>query len=164
MKTTDKWLLIIVSGIVLLVIAAFVITLTRPEANYLPDDFPGNAAHNYLLAVQNEDYPRAYEYLSPTLTGYPASAAEFEQDIRERPWSFRDDYEVRLKVLVEDVIETNDRAYVDVQESRFYQNSIFSSSQSIRTFEMKLQFEYNAWKILDADRYFINCWKNKNGC
>jgi hypothetical protein len=71
MKSTDKFLIGIVVGIVLLVVAAFVITLARPEPTYQVEGTPESVAHNYLLALQKEDYQRAYGYLSPTLKGYP---------------------------------------------------------------------------------------------
>ena len=164
MKTSDKWLLVIVGGIVLLVIAAFLITLSRPEAEFLTDDSPGNAAHNYLLALQNEDYARAYEYLSPALEGYPESAAKFERDVRENEWAFRKDLDVRLNVAMDSVVESGDRAYVEVREARFNADSIFSTSQTTRTFEMTLLFENNAWKILDSEGYFASCWRRSGGC
>ena len=54
MKTTDKILIGIVAGIILLIIVALVVTLSRPEPTYQPEDTPEGIAHNYLLALQKE--------------------------------------------------------------------------------------------------------------
>ena len=37
--------------------------------------------HNYLLALQRQDYERARSYLSPTLSGYPADVEQFAADV-----------------------------------------------------------------------------------
>ncbi len=89
MKSTDKVLIAIVAGIVLLIVVALVVTLTRPEPIYQAEDTPEGVAHNYLLALQKEEYERAYGYLSPTLEGYPASADRFVEDVEDNSWSFR---------------------------------------------------------------------------
>lgn len=68
----DKFLIGIVTGIIILVIAAVVIVLTRSRAEtYRPDDTPDGVAHNYFLAIQREDYEKAYGYLSDELKAKP---------------------------------------------------------------------------------------------
>jgi len=78
MKNTDKFLVGIVVGVVVLVATAFAVALLRPKPTYQLEDTPKGVAHNYLLALQQEDYKRAYGYLSPTIEGYPTSAEAFE--------------------------------------------------------------------------------------
>lgn len=68
MKNTDKMLIAIVIGIVLLVVIALAITLTRPEPTYQAEDNPEGITHNYLLALQKKDYERAYVLLSKPFT------------------------------------------------------------------------------------------------
>jgi hypothetical protein len=136
MKSTDRFLIGIVVGIILLVVAAFVVTLTRPEPTYQAED----VAHNYLLALQEEDHQRAYGYLSPTLEGYPVSVERFAENVEDSRWRFRLDADTTL--AVESVRVTGNRAVVDVRESRFH----------------------GEWKIVDSDYYFARCWKDSKGC
>jgi hypothetical protein len=61
----DRFLIGILVGIGVLVVAALVVFFTRhQEISYLPDDQPQGVVHNYVLAVMNKDYERAYGYLA----------------------------------------------------------------------------------------------------
>jgi hypothetical protein len=162
MKSTDKFLIGIVVGIVLLVVAAFVVTLTRPEPTYQAEDTPEGVAHNYLLALQKEDYQRAYGCLSPALKGYPISVEKFAEDVEDRSWLFRLDTDTTL--AVESARVTANRTVVKVRESRFSGSGLFDSSQSTTIFKMELQLEDGEWKIVDADYYFAWCWGQSEGC
>lgn len=158
MKSSDKFLVGIVVGIVLLIVAAFVVTLTRPEPTYQAEDSPEGVTHNYLLALQKQDYRRAYGYLSPTLEGYPASAERFAEDVGDSSYRFRLDEDTTL--AVESARVTGNRAVAKVRESRFHSGDLFDSSQHTTVFEVKLQIEDGEWKIVDADYYFFRCWKD----
>ncbi|MCB0211113.1 MAG: hypothetical protein KDJ52_17370 [Anaerolineae bacterium] len=69
----DKFLIGIVAGIVLLVIVSVVVVLLRqPSAeSYVADDNPAGVVHNYFLAIQREEYEKAYGYLSDNLKNKP---------------------------------------------------------------------------------------------
>jgi hypothetical protein len=70
MKGTDRFLIGIVAGVVILVVAVLAIALLRPnQPSYEPDDTAEGVAHNYLLALQLEDYGRAQGCLSRSLPG-----------------------------------------------------------------------------------------------
>ena len=58
MKNTDKFLIGIVVSIILLVVIVFAVVLTRPEPAYQTDDTASGVAHNYLLAIQREEFER----------------------------------------------------------------------------------------------------------
>ncbi len=61
----DRFLIGILIGIGVLVVAALVVFFTgQSQATYLPEDTPDGVVHNYVLAVLNKDYPRAYGYLA----------------------------------------------------------------------------------------------------
>ena len=61
----DKFLIGILIGIGALVVLALVLFFTRQDKHdYLPDDTPEGVAHNYVLAVLNKDYEKAYGYLA----------------------------------------------------------------------------------------------------
>jgi hypothetical protein len=69
---TDKFLISIVIGIVLLVVVAVVLVLARSRAEtYLPDDTPEGVAHNYFLAIQRQEFEKAYNYLADDLKSKP---------------------------------------------------------------------------------------------
>ena len=117
MKSTDKFLIGIVAAIVLLIVVAFVVTLTLPGLTYQAEDTPEGVAQNYLVALQKEEYEQAYSYLSPSLDGYPASAEEFAEHVQYDSWRFRLNTDTTLSV--ESAKITGSLATVRVRESRF---------------------------------------------
>ena len=162
MKNTDRILVGIVVGIAVLVIAALVAVLTGPRPEYKADDSPENVAHNYLLALQNEDYEKAYGYLSRSLKGFPTSQDKFQANIQKFSWYFRTGESVAL--TVENTIVIGETSIVTIGESRFKGGDLFNSSQSTSVFEMKLGLERDKWKIVYAPSYFIPCWDQSGGC
>ena len=61
----DRFLTVILIVIALLVVASVsVFFLRQDSAVYLPEDTPESIVHNYILAVQDADYKRAYDYLA----------------------------------------------------------------------------------------------------
>ena len=163
MKTADKVLIGIVIGIGLLIIAALVVTLVKPEATYRAEDTPEGVAYNYLLALQMGEYERAYGYLYPTLDGYPASLTQFEMDIHSNSWKFRLNQEVTISV--EEATINGRDASVAVYESRFQGGDLFNSGQSINAFDMELRRDVNfQWKIVYSPYYFARCWTDERGC
>ena len=164
MKGTDKFLVGIVAGIVLLVGAVLVVAFLRPnQPAYQPDDMPEGVAHNYLLALQLDEYERAYEYLLPTLPGYPDSLDAFERDIDDRRWNFGyGGHDVSL--AIESVDVRGDRATIVVRSTQFSRGGLFDSGQSSYTFEMTLRREAGAWKVAESNRYWASCWEWSEGC
>ena len=72
----DRFLIGILIGIgVLIVLALAVFFVRRDQATYASEATPDGVVHNYVLAVLNRDYQRAYGYLAdlshkPTLTDF----------------------------------------------------------------------------------------------
>lgn len=61
----DRFLTGILIGIVLLMIAALAVFFTRQgKQTYVSDQTPEGVVHNYVLAVLNKDYQKAYGYLA----------------------------------------------------------------------------------------------------
>jgi hypothetical protein len=162
MKRADKFLIGIVVGVVIIVIIAFTITLLKPKPTYQSEDTPEGVAHNYLLALQKEEFERAYGYLSPSLPGYPRDALEFQEQVDHYSWNFNAIVDATLAVDDSKII--GNRATVTIRETRFYGGGLFESSQRISTFEMELHRENGEWKITDSDGYFVYCWGYEQGC
>jgi len=162
MKGNDRFLIGIVVGVLLLVVVSFVVVLRRPSPSYRPDDTPEGAVHNYLLALRQGEYERAYSYLAPDLVSYPASAAEFASDVERNRWEFRLDEDVSL--VVESAQIDGDRATAVVQETTFYSGGLFNSNQFTRSFTMTLERSDDRWLITRADSYLLYCWTHEEGC
>jgi hypothetical protein len=162
MKQTDRFLLAIIAGIVVLVVAALAIALTRTPQSYLPDTTPSGAAHNYVLAIKQRDDARAYSYLSPDLNGYPPTLDDFIADIDSRySWEFNRD---AATISVGEERITDDRAVVTVSETRFYNGGLFSSGQYSTSFSMNLRRQGEAWQLISAESYWASCWNRSRPC
>lgn len=61
----DRFLMGILIGIGVLIVAALVVFFTRQnQAAYAAENTPDGVVHNYVLAILNKDYQRAYGYLA----------------------------------------------------------------------------------------------------
>lgn len=164
MHGSNKFLFSMVMGVILLVIVAFSVVLLRPEPTYQDDSTAGGAAHNYLLALQQEDYERAYQYI-PTAYKYPTDANDLADNVRQENWRFEDDSEFSL--AVESVKPRGENeAIVTVRKTTFYNEGLMGSYEDSHTFTMKMLLEDGAWKVGDSSDYWSDCWgtTTKNWC
>jgi hypothetical protein len=161
MKNTDRFLIGIVTGVILLVVFSFVISLRQPQPDYQPEETPEGVVQNYLLALKRADYERAYGYLSPELLGYPADVAAFTADVSNDRWAFRLDTDVTIDLSSATV--TDDRAVVSIRETRFDRSGLFGE-QNIDSFTVTLQQMKNTWFIANSGAYWRWCWNNEKGC
>ncbi|MCL4263436.1 MAG: hypothetical protein KJ069_09480 [Anaerolineae bacterium] len=156
MQGSNKFLFGIVFGVVLLVIVAFSVVLLRPEPTYQDDSTPEGAAHNYLLALQQGDFERAYQYL-PTTFKYPTDADNLADDARQNSWLFETGGDYAL--AVDSVKQQNEEeAIVTIRKTTFYNDGLFGSRELSQTFTMHLTPEAGEWKVSEADMYWSNCW------
>jgi hypothetical protein len=161
MNRSDKFLLGIVLGIVALVAVGFAVLLTRPKPGYQSEDTPGGVVNNYLLALQQQNYERAYGYLSPSLAGYPRNASTFAQRV-----SLATGYGSSISLEVTRVSQQGDRATVTVVETAFSQGGLFDSNSYESTRTMSLERDQERWWITHSDSYtFWNwCLEQAGGC
>ena len=164
MRRADNFLIAIVVGVVLLAGAAFAVAILQPAPEYRPDDSPEGVAHNYLLALQQDNYERGYGYLDPSISGYPETLEQYEQDVREYGSNFRANDSVSLEVLRAEVRATG--ATVEVGETVFYSSGPFDSGEFTNTFEMELARggAGGSWKIRESQQYWAWCWNQEGGC
>ena len=61
----DRFLIAILVGIGVLVVAAFALFFARQsQMNYVADDTPAGVLQNYVLALHKDNYQKAYAYLA----------------------------------------------------------------------------------------------------
>jgi len=162
MAKSDRFLLLIVSGIILLVIASLIVSLRRPEVAYKTGNSPTDVVHNYLLALSREDYDRALAALDPAIKSLPEDAMSLQADIRYNSWFFRVDQDHSLEILSQEI--QGQKAQVVVQELQFYRNGPFGGSQTTTKFTVFLTLVEDSWKISGSEAYFADCWRSDSGC
>lgn len=162
MKQADRFLLGIVAAIILLVVVTLAVALRQPSPTYQPANTPEGVAHNYLLALQQGEYERAYSYLSPTLPGYPANSAAFADTITQYRWIFR--FEENTAVSLIDATIIADKATARAAITEFHNSGPFGNDVSTTNFTLQLRYEAGGWKIWQAERYWMGCWNRASGC
>jgi hypothetical protein len=160
-NNSDKFLWAIVAGIIILVILAFVVIARRPSPEFLPEESPASAVHNYLLALQLGDYERAYGYLSPDLA-YPADVNEFFDSLNRRPWEFSGTDNFSLVVETSEPVSSNSVA-VTVRQI-YNNNALFGSGDYSETFKMRVEDTPAGWKLVSGERFWSTCWGDRDTC
>lgn len=164
MKTTDKLLTGIVVGVVLLVVVAFGVALLRPKPAYQLDDTPEGVTHNYLLALKQEDYARAYGYLSPDLRGYPTTYEDFLADIGD--YTGRFGWNTSSSLTIVSTRLSGEVVLVTVRERTFSNGGLLNSSSYSTEFivTVKRAAASGDWRLINADAYWAECWTKNGGC
>ncbi len=161
LQSVDRWLLGIVGGAVVLVVVALAVALSRAAPEYREGSEPDDIVFNYLLAIQRDDFDRAYSYLSPDLPGYPDSARAMRADLRRSGFS-----ETDSSYAIIDTVVRGDQATVTVRETRVAPGGLFGSSQFSSTFTMDLQRTDAGWRLVSGSgwQFWMWCWEQKEGC
>ncbi|MCP4421445.1 MAG: hypothetical protein GY805_32955 [Chloroflexi bacterium] len=164
MKGANKFLVGMIIGIVVLIVTALVVVMTRPDPTFRAEDTAEGVAYNYLLALQQGDYERAYGYISPKINCYPSNVDRFISELNRG--SSLDE----SSFSVDSAFVSGQRATVTVQETRFSQGDLLDSSQSTSSFEIVLARDGNTWKITTVNGYYYygnfwsGRWDRNNNC
>ena len=142
----DRFLLIILGVIgVLIVVAIVFFFVRRNNPTYKPNDTPEGVVHNYLLALNQENYEKAYSYIATSDTR--PDYEEFERRmIRKRPQLLQ----TSVRILSVDI--TGNQATVELS----------TTSEEIELFEQprsdhrqaKLILQDEVWKLTQMP-YFL---------
>ncbi len=159
MKSSDKFLLAIVAGIAVLVIAALVLVLRAPAPSYLPEDTPAGIAHNYILALRQGDFERAHGYISPDLPGAP-TVAGLASDVQRNPWQFGGGENTAVSIADSQTF-SDGTAHVNVSVTTL-NNNLFNSAAYSRTFGLILEPQGDSWRLIHGDDYWDYCWSNED--
>ena len=156
MRGTDKFLIGIAIGALLLVVVTFVVVLLQPEPEFHPEATAEDVVHNYLLALQKGEYERALSYINPKYC--PEDVEEFVEDINVIcRWDFSL-LDRATSQIVEPAQVIGKRATVKVQQSVFYSGDLFDSGQQRYDFKMSLVIDDGEWKIVDGEDNWCYCW------
>ena len=169
MRGTDKRLIVIVAGTVILVAVLFILTRLHSKApEYQADDTPQGVVYNYVLAMQLKDYGRAYSYLSSTLPGYP-TGGQFAIDAeRSNANIYHPPYEAiwhadDVSPIIESVEIDGDMAQVLVRMTPTGRGDLFDRGQGSYAFYVSLERQDGAWKISYSESYWFDCWHSPVG-
>ena len=149
----DRFLIGILIAIGVLVVASLVVFAFRNQPqDYLPDDTPEGVIHNYVLAIQNGDYERAYEYLADK--AYKPSFVSFRSNVAIE--SNRENYGIQIL----DSVISGDEASVNLSII-YVSGDPFSSGW--RSEEMALLVKQDGlWKIESMPyQYWYWDWYSK---
>ncbi|MBO9315095.1 MAG: hypothetical protein J7456_04840 [Chloroflexus sp.] len=161
LPASDRFLIGIVVGSVLLIIIAVVIVLNRATPAYRTGNEPADVVFNYLLAVQQGDYERAYSFLSPTLPGYPRNVQEMRSQLPPANFSNEDVSFTVISLRID-----GDWATVDVRETTVYRSGLFGSNTATSVFTVGLQRRDGIWQLVSNTnwRTWSWCWEQEGGC
>jgi hypothetical protein len=136
----DKFLTGILIGIGALVVLALILFFARQDGRraYVADTTPDGIAHNYVLAVLNKDYQKAYGYLADL--DHKPTYEEFRQSFFNGAVNPAD-----VGVNVGTVEINGDEAVVNL--SLYYNNSDPFSSRYSNPDRALLVKQNGAWKL-----------------
>ena len=142
MKSSSRWLLAFGATIGVLVIVAIVLVLTIPtqETRLFPEDTPEGTVQRYFLALQAEDYVKAYSYLSPP----PTEKYPYEE---WRSPLIRSEEKPGWKVSLGKSAVSDSEATVDVVVDIFRPGGPFENPVSTQRVTFFLKKEGTSWKI-----------------
>ncbi len=143
----DRFLTGILIGIGVLVIVALAVFFTRGDSQtYVSEDMPEGVVHNYVVAVLEKDYQKAYSYLA---------------DLDHKP-----EYEDFRQAFLSGYVNTSDAA-VDIGESEINDDEayveialIYNPSDPFSTGYRDIQraglvLQNGAWKISSMPTYYF---------
>ena len=144
----DRFLLGILVGIAVLIAASLIVFFTRhQQISYRPEQLPEGVVHNYVVAVLNKDYEKAYSYLA---------------DLKDKPAfdDFRQAFAVGRLSPAQNGIKigaaetTGESASVEVIMVYTPGDPFSSGSENVGSAQLLLQG--GAWKISSMPAY--NLW------
>jgi hypothetical protein len=144
----DRFLTGILVGIGLLVVVALAVFFSRKDTQtYIAEDVPEGVVHNYVLAILNKDYEKAYGYLADI--EYKPTYEEFRRPFLN---GYVNPDTTAVDVGISEI--SGDEASVEI--SQIYNQSDPFSSGYRDTQRAILVKQNGAWKLSNMPAY--NFW------
>jgi hypothetical protein len=142
----DRFLLTIMGVIGVLIVAAIGLFFVRRNTQvYKPDDTPEGVVHNYLLALNQEDYEKAYIYIAASDT--KPEYDEFEREMtQKRPPLLQ----TSIRILSTEIVGT--QATVNLSTTS-EETELFEQPRSYYR-QAKLILQDGVWKLAQMP-YFL---------
>jgi hypothetical protein len=134
----DRFTLGIGIAVAIVVPLLFVLVLLQPKATPMDESSPAGVAHNYYLAVQQDDLSKAYGYLSAETRGW-LSYEQFAAQVSSRP-------ETR-SVRIQDERIDGDTGRVTIGVTLYMPTGPFSSGEVSQQRSLVLRREGEVWRI-----------------
>jgi hypothetical protein len=134
----DRFTLGIGITVAILVPLLFLLVFSQPKATPMEESNPAGVAHNYYLAVQQDDLSKAYGYLSVETRGW-LSYEQFTAQVSSRP-------ETRSVRIQDERIE-GDTARVTIGLTLYMPTGPFSSGEVSQQRSLVLRREGDVWRI-----------------
>ena len=145
----DRFLIVIIIVVALLVVVSLVVFFVQnSEISYIADDTPDGVVHNYILALQQGDFGKAYGYLANKED--KPSYDRFQQDIVANQTGMRD-----TGIQINDVNILKDTAQVELTVIENGGGPVLSEYRHTET--ALLVEEDGDWKLLQMP-YFYWSW------
>ena len=154
MKTSSRALIAFGIGIVALVLLAVILVLTlgRSNAPLFSESRPEGIVQRYLLAIQNQDYPAAYDYLAPDSGNPDAPNPSYDNWLSSAQNSINSTWKADLG----EVNITGDSASVTVVLSDFRTGGPFMDPVNTHSVIFLLKKSGSSWKITSpANLYWL---------
>jgi hypothetical protein len=135
------WLIGVAAFVLALVVAGLVVALitTRGGVDLLPADSPEGAVQRYLLALEDEDYPEAYDYVAAS----SKTGCTFEEFLRLAAYrEVRDSH-----MTLEDIKQFDDTAIVTASVTVFEPDVPFGASEYTYDRTYQLELEEGHWRL-----------------
>ena len=143
MKPSSRWLLVfgVTIGALVIVAVVLVFTIAKPGGeSLLPEDTPAGTVQRYFLALEAEDYLKAYSYLSPP----PGEKLTYEQ---WRGPFIRSEEKPGWKVTLGKSAVTDNEATVGVVVDVFRPGGPFDNPVYTQHITFFLKKEGTSWRI-----------------
>jgi hypothetical protein len=143
MNSSSKWLIIFAGIIGTLALIAVVLVLVTGGKNVtlLAADTPQGTVQRYLIALEDGDYQRSYNYLSPNLPG-TMSYDDWLSQNTNRPAS-----QTGWRATLGKTVQNGNYATVEVMIETSYPGGMMSTSQSNLPVTFDLTETGDSWFI-----------------
>lgn len=141
----DRFLMVIVGIIGLLVTVALILFFVRRNSqNYQPDDTPEGVVHNYVLALNLEDYEKAYSYLAAS--DRKPDLDEFEREMIEKRTQLQ---RTSIRILSTQIEDNQAEVILSITRE------LGDPFEPPRSYEQKalLIFQVGTWKLTQMPYY-----------